>query len=115
MHRKHVFYIGGILIAIALFVAIQDRLPLIHAQNNKYVTTGYASYKFNVLRHPTGIAFSPYGMHDYPNTPYLLIADTDNHVIRDFNIATGYFEILAGHKGTPGYGNGALLGAYFNR
>ena len=66
----------------------------------------YPNYQFNLLKGPTGIAavdkqiytFGP----QYRTEFHLYIADSGNHVIRDFNAYTGTLTTLAG-TGSPGY------------
>lgn len=72
-----------------------------------YTVDTYATYQFNTLKHPTGLAFSDlFGKQ-------LFIADTDNHLIRVFHLGLGSLSTLAGN-GTAGYVNGYLSAAEFN-
>ena len=65
----------------------------------------YASYRFNTLKHPTGLAYVVYGLKGYNANPNLLISDTHNNVIRAFDINHGTLSIFAGNgtrlSGTP--------------
>ena len=67
----------------------------------------YASYQFNNLNHPTGLVLIR------PNRPdqgdayfYLFIADSGNHVIRQFTSTLGTLDTVAGTLGSPGYVDG---------
>lgn len=68
--------------------------------------TVFASYQFNVLKHPTGMTITV-----LDNVLY--IADTDNNVIRSFSLNGGTLQTVAG-SGTTGYVDGARLSAQFN-
>jgi hypothetical protein len=54
------------------------------------------------------------GGYNYSLQFHLYISDSGNHVIRDFNHATGNLSILTGTLGTIGYTNGSLGSARFN-
>lgn len=74
--------------------------------------TFYASYPFHNLKHPTGISASI-----QTGTLYLFIADSDNNVVRLFNLlpnGTTSFSTFAG-TGAAGYVNGVLTSAQFHR
>jgi hypothetical protein len=68
--------------------------------------TVFASYQFNVLKHPTGMTITA-----LDNVLY--IADTDNNVIRSFPLSGGPLQIVAG-TGAAGYVDGARLSAQFS-
>lgn len=68
----------------------------------------YPTYQFNTLNGPTGLLLL------HPSNPdqgvgyfHLFIADTGNHVIRQFTSTTGSLNTIAGTIGTPGYADGA--------
>ncbi|MFQ6029919.1 MAG: hypothetical protein ACE5Q6_20795, partial [Dehalococcoidia bacterium] len=67
----------------------------------------YASYQFNTLKHPTGLAV----LQPQSSTIQLWIADTGNHVIRRFS--SGILSIEAG-TGNPGYADGSPTQAQFD-
>lgn len=74
-----------------------------------YSVQMYASYQFNTLKHPTGLAL----MTDpYNGVSTLYIADSDNHVIRRF--PPGGPLTTLGTLGSPGYVDGSTSTAKFN-
>src|SRR5216684_4246139 len=78
----------------------------------------YVSYQFNTLKGPTGLTSVDSQITttvtQYRTEFHLYIADSGNHVIRDFNSYTGTLSTLAGTIGSPGYTNGSLSSAQFN-
>jgi hypothetical protein len=94
--------------AICLYRAFA--LPLVLGQSGppRYTGTVYASYQFNVLKHPTGLEYLA-----LYTTPTLYIADTGNNLIRSFNVSAGTLQTAAG-TGTPGYADGPVGSAQFN-
>ncbi len=73
-----------------------------------------ASYTFNTLKHPTGVAYYCCSLKTNVVQPRLLISDTDNHMIRQFDITQGTLSTFAG-TGRAGYANGNPQYAEFNQ
>lgn len=90
-----------VLLAVLLW---SGTIPILQAEPAEYWYYTYASYQFNTLKHPSGLAMA--GFNE------LYIADTDNHVIRKFS--NGQLSVLAGAVGVAGYVNGTLPSARFN-
>jgi hypothetical protein len=72
----------------------------------------YASYQYNTLKHPTGLALLFDTLDGNNGVATLYIADSGNHVIRRF--PPGGPLTTIGALGSPGYVNGALSNAKFN-
>lgn len=91
---------------LAVLVGLTCAEPA-YAQNPAvYNVNLSATYSNHVLRHPTGIAIANYkqvssGTFEH----YLIIADTNNHVIRSFELypTAGSLTVLAGEVGSAGY------------
>jgi hypothetical protein len=73
-------------------------------------------YTFNTLKHPTGLAITPATLFSStPGPGTLLISDTDNHVIRWFDLSGSRpLGTLAGQEGVGGYVNGDAATARFS-
>jgi len=94
-----------VILGLAISLTLWKNYPLrkVRAQSSPITFTGYASYLYNTLKHPTGIAMV---------SNMLIIADTGNNVIREFTPSTG-LTVLAGN-GTAGYADGSYTSAEFN-
>lgn len=79
----------------------------------RYEAVMYVSYQFNTLKQPTGLLLlrrNGGGDNDF----LLFIADSGNHVIRQFWNSIGVLEVAAGTLGQAGYADGYPLSAKFN-
>jgi len=108
-----------ILLGIVILFSLKGKMWATEAQggdNNLLVLT--PTFQFNVLKEPSGLLAldkTVYaGGSNYSLEFHLYIADSGNHVIRDFNHATSSLSILTGTLGTIGYTNGSLGSAQFN-
>jgi hypothetical protein len=120
--NKHVFRIG--LLATCLIISVTTAYRFwpkrwsVFSQSGvvHYSATVYASYQFNVLKHPTGLVAleTREGTREQdplPSQLILFIADSGNHVIRRFT--GGTLDVVAGSVGVGGYVDGSPENARF--
>ena len=78
----------------------------------------YPTFLTRTLKAPTGLLAMNLtvgtGGSSSTSQFHLYISDSGNHVIRDFNGATGSMTVLAGVPGSAGYANGSTSSAQFN-
>lgn len=103
--------VGGLLVLGSKY------LQKVYAQT-VFQQTQYASYQFHTLKNPTGLAF----VYDvasgrYPNgvPSAILISDTGNNVIRQFNLPSGTQLLSVAGNGTAGYVNGTPGASEFDQ
>ena len=108
---RTIFFVVVVIATVSAGTLFQRRWKALSQGGRPIVTTYmYPYYEFNNLNGPTGLLLlkPPQGGTSYF---HLFIADTGNHVIREFNPSLGFMQIVAGTVGTPGYvdGNNALF------
>lgn len=113
-----IFCVLAVLLTVCSGLIFRQRLKAASQGGMATVTIYmYPNYQFNVLRGPTGIAAVDKqigtGGASYRTEFHLYIADSANHVIRDFNSYTGTLSTLSGSLGSPGYVNGSLSSAQY--
>jgi len=113
MRRKFVTALIGVCLVVCAVLAWhwhRSRWGIVKAQSEEgNLLILYASYQFNTLKQPTGLAL----MTDtYNGVSTLYIADSGNHVIRRF--APGGPLTTIGTIGTPGYVDGSMSNVKFN-
>lgn len=113
-----IFCILVVLLTICSGLVFKQRLKAASQGGMATVTIYmYPNYQYNLLKGPTGLAAVDKQIYtfgqNYRTEFHLYIADSGNHLIRDFNSYDGALTTLAG-TGTAGYTNGGLSSAQFN-
>lgn len=113
-HRAKILITASIVIVSVVGLIRWWPAPISWAQGGDpqpvYEIRVYASYQFNTLKRPTGLV----GLNLRGQGFQLFIADSGNHVIRQFSPGSGTLTTIAGQLGTPGYVDGDPMSALFS-
>lgn len=97
------FFLLMLIVAVASIII--NNSVYSQTESNRYGITAYKTYQFNVLKGPSGLALIPNtlgGTSGYS----LFIADSGNHVIREFRSTAQNMIIVAGSLGNSGDADG---------
>jgi hypothetical protein len=122
MRRLSLRYLTLLLILAVLGTILwrfeSEKLKAFSQGSNILTGTLYATYQYNTLKNPTGLAGVNWvvvvGYTGYANQYHIYVADSGNHVIRNFNTGNGSLSTVAGIPGSAGYVNSSLGSSKFN-